>query len=366
MSTQQRALVTPYIDFWLVGGFSLLFLATCVLTTYLAKVDMNTFIPVWAFWLAFVINYPHFAHSYQLFYEDFHLRLKDQTVAFKDKIRPAISGIVVPILLIAYFYWSYVTHDLVMLGNAVRVMYFFVGWHYVKQGYGILITLSVFKRVFYTPLTKAILTLNVYAVWAYAWIRSNASVARFIYYDVPNYSMEMPQWLIQGAAIFMIITSVIALGAILKTWLVDKKGICINGLVGYICSSYIWVVLPSINKSFFVFVAFFHSLQYMPFVYKFKSRELRHKIVDGGNHDDKGRLYAYWPLALFTLIGIVLGASFMHIIPKQIDKLSRIPDFTQNFFLVSFLVFINIHHYFIDSAFWRRGNKRVQEYLFSA
>lgn len=28
------------------------------------------------------------------------------------------------------------------------------------------------------------------------------------------------------------------------------------------------------------------------------------------------------------------------------------------------LVFINLHHYFLDSAMWRRGNPDMQNYLF--
>ena len=63
-----------------------------------------------------------------------------------------------------------------------------------------------------------------------------------------------------------------------------------------------------------------------------------------------------------------LGALFMDLIPAAIDKAvaSDCVHFSRNYFIVSFLLFINIHHFFIDSAFWRRDNKDVQQFLFRA
>ncbi|HCM83854.1 MAG TPA: hypothetical protein PKW15_03150 [Alphaproteobacteria bacterium] len=363
MSTQSRALITPYIDFWLVGGFSLVFLAIAMFTTHVAKVNMMTFIPIWAFWAAFAVNYPHFAHSYQLFYEDFINRMKDPETPLKVKMRPFIAGVIVPVLIIGYFAWCYYSKDPAFLGYSIRAMYFFVGWHYVKQGYGILITLSVYKGIFYSDRSKKILTLNAYAAWMFAWLRSNQYVGTNFYYDVKHQSLGFPEWVITASLIILIITSLLTISAILKTWLAEKKGISINGLVGYFCGVYMWVVLPYINPAFFVFVAFFHSLQYLPFVYKFKGSEIKKKLKEE-LHEDHPKYFSYWPLAVFAIIGITLGASFMHIVPKQIDAVNAIPNFSRHFYIIAFLVFINVHHYFIDSSFWRRDNKRVQEYLF--
>jgi UDP-N-acetylmuramyl pentapeptide phosphotransferase/UDP-N-acetylglucosamine-1-phosphate transferase len=70
----------------------------------------------------------------------------------------------------------------------------------------------------------------------------------------------------------------------------------------------------------------------------------------------------------FRSLGVLLGGGFMDIIPKQIDKFHKAGTAFMggNFFLVAFLLFINIHHFFIDNAFWRRHNAEVQRYLFRA
>jgi hypothetical protein len=69
-------------------------------------------------------------------------------------------------------------------------------------------------------------------------------------------------------------------------------------------------------------------------------------------------------------MGVALGGLFMNLFPKELDSALRDQyiemSLTPNFMLVCFLLFINIHHFFIDSAYWRRDNKDVQQHLFKA
>ena len=64
-----------------------------------------------------------------------------------------------------------------------------VGWHYGKQGYGMLIVDCVLKRRFFTPRQKWVLLANAYAVWAYAWMRGNSEIAtqnlKYNTFDLP-------------------------------------------------------------------------------------------------------------------------------------------------------------------------------------
>jgi len=60
----------------------------------------------------------------------------------------------------------------------------------------------------------------------------------------------------------------------------------------------------------------------------------------------------------------ILGALFFEFIPNFLDE--NFPVFTHitpNLFLISFILFINIHHYFIDSVIWKGTNPDVREYL---
>lgn len=355
-----------FLNFWLVGGLSALFLCSvAILRDYLPH-DISYKASWWAYYAAFAVNYAHFAYSYQLFYESFSEHLRDPDSSLTAKIRFFISGVVVPVALVLYFFWTYLMQDAVLMGYGVSMMFFFVGWHYVKQGYGVLITLSVQKRIFYSMLTKKALMYNAYAVWAFSWLKVNSAMIHYKYYDIPYSMLEMPGWMIDTAFVVLCITTTLSVCCLIREWLVFKKNISINGLMGYISATYLWVIFPYINPVFLLFVPLFHSLQYMPFVYQYKLGEMHHRLENSGAEKEPPHRNPKARLAFFALAGLALGAIFMDLLPKQIDRVyaSEHVIFSQNFFLVAFLLFINIHHYFIDHAFWRKDNKKVQAFLF--
>ncbi|MEX1317921.1 MAG: hypothetical protein AB1Z22_12465, partial [Synechococcaceae cyanobacterium] len=54
-------------------------------------------------------------------------------------------------------------------------------------------------------------------------------------------------------------------------------------------------------------------------------------------------------------------------LPGWLDTHVDLPQqlFGHSLFLFSFWIFINIHHYFMDSVMWRRENHEVAQYLFN-
>lgn len=364
---QKRALVHPLLDFWLLGGLSFVGLGAMWLSVEVFGFKIGDRVPWWAYYAAFAVNYPHFAYSYQLFYKNYTKRLMGVETGWASRVRLAIAGIVVPMLMIGYFVQVGLMHDRQLLAYGVSAMLFFVGWHYVKQGYGVLITASVYKGIFYTNWQKRFLYLNAYVIWAYAWIKGNTMLAQHKYYDVAYYTISLPpQWQV-WVGWLAVVSSVFAGFALLYAWLYEKKGITPSGIVGYASASYFWVMLPHVHPQFFFFIPLFHSLQYLPFVYKFKKTEFLHEQAAEGGVPE-GKLRRRIMLVMFVFAGFALGALFMDLIPAAIDKAvaNDWAHFSRNYFIVCFLLFINIHHFFIDSAFWRRDNKDVQQYLFRA
>jgi hypothetical protein len=242
----------------------------------------------------------------------------------------------------------------------------------VKQGYGVLITLSVYRNIFYGKWQKRILFGNAYAVWLCAWIRANVYNGRSNYFGIYYSTANLPHWILTPAAVVATVTSLLSIGVLTQVWQFDRKGMSFNGVVGYVSAIYLWVLFPYGNIAFFYFVPFFHSLQYLGFVYKFKLQESsqmsRFSASGEPDYDAKKTSWIKWErMAAFGFLGVILGGAFMDIIPKQIDAFdSADATLGGNFFMVAFLVFINIHHYFIDNAFWRRDNAEVQQYLFGA
>lgn len=357
---------TDFIVFWLVGGLSFVFLLATVLAKAYLTPDVVYHASWWAFYIAFAVNNPHFAHSYQLFYKEFLGHMRDPEAGMVTRIRFFICGVVAPAALIFCFSWIYMTQDAVLMGHMVPVMFLLVGWHYVKQGYGVFITLSARKKIYYDNITKRMLLLNAYLVWAYAWLRANSTAVEYKYYDIAYRMLEMPGWMKEAAFFAVILTGLASAALLLREWIWRKKKVCVNGVIGYIAASYVWVIFPYATPIYFLFVPMFHSLQYMPFVYWYKTGD----AMQGEEREPReSRPFYARPgarIALFSLTGLALGAVFMDLLPKWLDGVHTGPDalFSQSFFLVSFLLFINIHHYFIDHAFWRRDNKKAQKFLF--
>lgn len=175
---------------------------------------------------------------------------------------------------------------------------------------------------------------------------------------------SLPDVLPKIALAALILSGAASLTLLLREWCVARKPVCVNGVTGYIAAAYLWVLLPYVSPMYFLFVPLFHSLQYLPFVYWYKLGEIAHE----GGEDPGQPLRRRTPARMiaFVLAAVALGAFFMDLAPKHLDSLATGPQalFSQNFFLVSFLLFINIHHYFIDHAFWRRDNAKVQTFLF--
>lgn len=360
---KEAALISPPIDFLLIGGLSLITLAAIFAMQKAGMHLPRHEVGWWAYYASFVVNYPHFAYSYQLFYANFLGRLRDKTVSLLTRGRMIVAGVIVPLLMLGYFYYAYTHYSVTLMGYGIAAMYFFVGWHYVKQGYGALITLSVYKKIYYGIWQKRILYLNAYAVWLYTWVKLNQVISQQFYYDLSYLTVGLPAWAVPFSLGVMVVTSLLAAGVILKVWLYDRKGVSVNGLTGYVCASYLWVMVPYVSAIFFILVPFFHSLQYLPFVWRYKYSEIRKTAGE-----DRAALIKKWVLGfgVFAVAGVLLGAAFMDYLPRQVDQLFSGKLFSSNFFMVSTLLFINIHHYFIDNAFWRRDNWKVQEYLFKS
>jgi hypothetical protein len=173
-TTDSRYLVSPLVDFLLLGGASLIVLP---LVAVLLPVDeFRPIVIAVTLGLANVINHPHFACSYQIFYRNFRDKLLGSGLPASLRLRYAFAGIAVPLALCGFFLAAVAAGDAVLLGRAANLMTFLVGWHYVKQGYGMLMVDAVLKRNFFSAEEKKILVFNSYACWLATWLYGNRVV----------------------------------------------------------------------------------------------------------------------------------------------------------------------------------------------
>jgi hypothetical protein len=369
MQAQSRALVNPQADFWLLGGLSIITVILAISFVNWDGRDMMVRVYNLSYYVALVVNYPHFAFSYQVFYKGLGQRLRHPETSTPSRIRMIVAGFVVPAVLLAYFVAAVIFRSMGMLSVGVNAMTLAGGWHYSRQGYGALITSSIYRNIFFSPRQKLILNANAYLIPVYAWVRVNAMQGGNVFYDVPYQTLGFPQGLANFFLGLVIINGLLALAVFLRLWLIDRRGIPINGVIGYICASYFWVLMVGISPFLMYMAPAFHSLQYLPFIYKYKKGESG--IASAFGENTEGKRKALRSLIFFAAVGVILGYLFLDGLPKLFDyTLMRYghpaPGFSHSFFMVSFLMFVSFHHYFIDYAFWRRDNKEVQRYVFRA
>lgn len=355
-----RSFITPMADFLLLGGGSLVVLL--LVMAAFPTADNTIRLAEWMLLTANVVNHPHFAYSYQLFYRNFRARAFGDAFPHGLKSRYRFAALYAPVLLAAFLGTAVARRDMMMLGLGANLMGLLVGWHYVKQGYGMLIVDGVLKRNFFDARDKRWLLWNGYAVWALSWCQINRIFEKGDYWGVAVYTIGIPNWVFYLSVSAAVSTSVMAAKALFRLRGGDAP-FPINGAVAYVVSLYVWLLVR--HPAALLVIPALHSLQYLVVVFRYRINLER-------NGDTLGRRWlpstgAWSSLLLFAVAGAILGYLAFWIIPLTLDShftlkqhgLGPAP------YLFSFWVFINVHHYLLDNVIWRKDNPDTSRYLFN-
>ena len=378
----QRALTTRFADFWLLGGASLL--------VWLAMSAANGFRGSWAVdqqfknltytaaSLSLIINYPHFLISYKLAYS----RGRQFVTTHWWQL------LVVPALMVATFTFAYFFYDVpvsqlplvpqltalltpwgsnakvlsgprlgdLLFTGVFNVMILTVGWHYTKQVFGCMMVYAYFDGYAFTAAQRRLTKGALFTIWGMNFVQANVGGAQnnysqFIYYsfDLPDIARPLTQFAV--AAGFLAVCYYVFYANYQRT----GQRPSINMLVPFI-ALYIWW-LPQTRQSefYFLLTPMFHSIQYLTFVYKMEKTRI-------------GMLNAHREArATVVVVGTVLaGWMCFELLPNSIDNvLGTFNAWHMFFFFTAAMLFINIHHYFIDNVLWRFRDPEVRAYLLS-
>lgn len=374
-------------DFWLLGGLSILVWLLFVIFEPMksnSELVGSRFLQVATLfsWLSFICNYPHFMISYRFAY----------TRGFKFILEHFVPLILVPVLLIAfygisyfYFYENIVNNPVIVFLNSmilktgltiqigeqlnlgteilafsVRVMYILVGWHYAKQIFGCMMVYGNYSSYKFSVQQRQLIKLSLFsiAIFNFFYVSTpapGATTTLSYFFNIALNEYGFSALLITVFKYIVLATSGMVLYFVFyKNYLETKKFPPINVLIAYIAFHIWW--FPPIRQSEFYFltIPFFHSLQYLPFAYRME--------VSRGEKSNKENFF--FSLKLITLIaaGILAFESVPHFLDEQFDSAA---NFSTMFFMISFAVFINIHHFFIDSVIWKFNNKDIKDKILS-
>jgi hypothetical protein len=359
----------PVVDFLTLGGGSLIVCGLIAL--FLPKGIPTTQQIVLVTVLMTAINQPHFAHSYQMFYRNFAAKAFGASYPRPLRLRYVLAGIVVPAALIAFLGAAALSGRPRVLAYGANLMFFLVGWHYVKQGYGILIVDSVQKRLMFSDRAKTILRLNGYACWMVTWLGLNHALSTGTWYlGFTYFSLPIPTPFYVASIVVVILTTLAVLFVFFQRWRETRGALPWNGIIAYLTTLYLWMIFVRVNPLVLVIVPTFHSLQYLAVVWRYQinAGSQPHMAARPSIMNRVFRPGVWSNLAIFIGVGVLLGFLGFMGVPRFIDAIFPYDKrvFGPSLFLFMFYIFINIHHYFLDNVMWRRGNPDVQQYIFAS
>lgn len=357
MNNQDKAyLFGPRQDFLLLGGGSIIALIfiRIILPPNQESIALSLELTIF---LSNIINHPHFAASYLIFYENFSEKIFSKKYEFSIRIRYFLFGILAPAAIIFCMSYCVISNNVIALGIFSNVMFLLVGWHYVKQGYGMAMLDAALKRCFFSEHEKKILLRNTYSTWIFAWVLINflAKNKEPSYFGIPYVAIPIPDYLIIFFGLLAGFTAVNVIIMIYKK-IIKERRFAWNGIVAYGVSIYAWLLIR--DPIVILWVPLFHSLQYLAVVWRFKSNKFSFKT-------DSLVGWKY-KLAAFFAASIMIGYYMFFQIPSWLDANIKYDKslFGGYLFFFLFWIFINIHHYLLDTVMWRKNNPDVRDNLF--
>ena len=348
-------LVSRTLDFWLLGGASVLaYLAMTMAAGFRNWYGVSNQygnLAVTMATMALFVNYPHFLASYRLAY------CRGQSFVLKHWF----NLLLVPSLLVGFISCAYclvvdppmrsVSEQ--MLGAGINFMFFTVGWHYSKQAFGCMMVYSAYDRYPLDRVQRESLRFSLLSLWWYNFANSSQTPTG-AFWSLKYATWQLPHWAyLLSFYLFQAILAWVAYRVFYRNWRAGHRP-SPTFLIPYIAMM-LWFA-PCLRQPefFFYVVPFFHSLQYLTFVYRVERS--RPSI-----RESAGRATA-------LVFGLALtGWMAFEVVPGNLDmSMQATTTFGFSFCLIAANLFLNIHHYFIDNVLWRvREDPMVREALFS-
>jgi len=353
------------VEFLVVGGATLLLYPLLWLLRRAIGLDAAELaVGFLMFHGAHLINDPHFSVTYLLFYRDARRRAFGDVFDRRQRFRYLFAGLVVPLLLAAWLSSALASGSAYCLGLAIQAMFLLVGWHYVKQGFGVLRVLSARRGVHYSLVERRALLAHCFSGWAYAWANPASPAIEAEEKGVIYLSFAHPRWVEQIAVVAFALSTLVLVAVLLRKWRRERRLPPLAPLTGLLVSIWAWSVYSSADPLLLYMIPALHSLQYLYFVWLLTKNQAR----AGAGVPNFGPP-AYQRVALLATGALALGWLLFHAAPELLDgaRLSAhrrahetLGELGPTPYFAALFVFVNVHHYFMDNVIWRRENPDTQ------
>ena len=361
-----KALIGRATDFWLIGGASIFVWAALYVVSFKRgnwAVDHHIAnLPLLAASLALVVNYPHFMVSYKIAYSR----------GWRFILSHWFHLLFVPLGLLATFFVAYIGYtDANPLPPALNplglrageglmylmigLMYLTVGWHYIKQTFGCMMVYGSFDGYKISLFQRRVLLTLLYSLAVFNFLGAHVGEQRQSnFYGIITWSIGLPQEVSLVAAIlFWVLLVFFGYSVLWRNWRATGRWPSLHFVVPLLAILVWWLPIFYQADFYFQLVPLFHSLQYLPFAYRYE--EGRNAALSKPS----------WAGSFQVLALIAAGYLAFELLPYMTEDAMKTPAMPKVlFFVAAAHLFINIHHYFIDNVIWKFHQPEIQKYLF--
>jgi hypothetical protein len=356
------------LEFLMVGGGTLLLLPLCIGYRELFGLDEGELLMgMLAFHAASLINDPHFAVTYLLFYRDVKARAFGGAWPSAQRARYWVAGALVPLALVAWGVGAIRAHSAPALGAMIQLAFLLVGWHYVKQGFGAFSVLSARRGFGWSRGERRVILAHCFVGWAYAWASpfdpGSKSVVNGVFYT----TLPHPPGLERATFVAFAASALGVLAVVVRKWMSERRPPPLAPLAGLLVTVWLWTVYTRLDPLLMYWIPALHSLQYLYFVGLLRRNAA---LAAAGPPSFKG--HPGRELAVLAASSVLLGWLLLRGVPTWLDSSGmwpaalgsgQIPAIGPTPWLAAFTAAVNIHHYFMDSVIWRRDHSETRHLL---
>jgi hypothetical protein len=359
--SRARVRAAAALEFLVVGGATpLLFVLSWLLRRTIGLDAADLAVGFLFFYGAYVVNDPHFSVTYLLFYANARERAFGREVAPLQHARYLVAGFLVPGGLVLWAGAALATRSAYALGLLIQLMFLLVGWHYVKQGFGVMTVLAARRRVRFLPRERLAILAHCYAGWAYAWASPYDPGREVEEKGVVYTTIAHPRGLEGATFVVLLATAVILAAVLVRKWRREGRLPILAPLTALVCSIWSWSIYSSIDPLVVYAIPALHSIQYLYVVWLLKRNEARER--EGPPWFERSARVRVGVLAVSAL---ALGWLLFHGAPSALDdflvpRRARFTALGATPYFAALFAVVNIHHYFMDWVIWRRDNPAMR------
>jgi hypothetical protein len=244
----------------------------------------------------------------------------------------------------------------VSLGLLIQLMFLLVGWHYVKQGFGVMTVLAARRGVRFLSRERLAILAHCYAGWGYAWASPYDPGKEVEEKGVVYTTIAHPLGLERLTHVVFLGSAVVLLVVLVAKWRRERRLPLVTPLTAMLCSVWVWSIYSSVDPLVVYAIPALHSIQYLYFVWLLKGNEARER--EGPPWFERS---ARVRMGLLAGSALGLGWILFHGAPSALDdflvpRRSRFTDLGATPWFAAIFTVVNIHHFFMDWVIWRREN----------